>query len=119
MLKFLGSTVGIIFLIGLVVVIVLLKAHLLMCAAGATCHVADDSPAAGRGRRAGGRASKSSSTASAKSMRDAVRATLELDDYEKRDISPAELRAAFREAEEQIKRALEPFGYYDSKSTSN
>ena len=32
-------------------------------------------------------------------MRDAVRATLELSEYEKRDISPAELRAAFRESD--------------------
>ena len=46
-------------------------------------------------------------------MRDAVRATLELSEYGKRDISPAELRAAFRDSELQIRRALEPFGFYD------
>ena len=46
-------------------------------------------------------------------MRDAVRATLELNEYEKRDISPAELRSAFRESDQQIRRALEPFGFYD------
>lgn len=46
-------------------------------------------------------------------MREAVRATLELADYEKRDISPAELRASFKDADEQIRKALEPFGYYD------
>ena len=32
-------------------------------------------------------------------MRDAVRATLQLNQYEKRDISPAELRAAWRDAD--------------------
>ena len=46
-------------------------------------------------------------------QRDAVRATLSLNDYAKRDISPAELRSAFKKADEQIKQALEAFGYYD------
>jgi translocation and assembly module TamA len=46
-------------------------------------------------------------------MRDAVRATLELNGYEKRDISQAEVRAGFSQADEQIRLALEPFGYYD------
>jgi translocation and assembly module TamA len=46
-------------------------------------------------------------------MRNAVRATLELAEYDKRDISAAELRSAFRESDEQIRKALEPFGYYD------
>jgi translocation and assembly module TamA len=46
-------------------------------------------------------------------MRDAVRASLKLQDYEKRDISPATLRSAFKDADEQISAALEPFGYYD------
>jgi translocation and assembly module TamA len=48
-------------------------------------------------------------------MRDAVRATLELNQYEKRDISAATLRSAWRDSDEQIRRALEPFGYYDSQ----
>lgn len=48
-------------------------------------------------------------------MHEAVRATLDLAGYEKRDISPAELRAAFRESDQQIKRALEPFGFYDAE----
>jgi len=52
-------------------------------------------------------------------QRDAVRASIELSEYDKRDISPAELRAAYREAEEQIHQALEPFGYYDSKITKH
>jgi translocation and assembly module TamA len=46
-------------------------------------------------------------------MRDAVRSTLPLADYGKRDISPAELRASFKNADEQIRKALEPFGFYD------
>ncbi len=46
-------------------------------------------------------------------LRDAVRGTLELVEYQKRDITPAKLRAAYANAEEQIRRALEPFGYYD------
>ena len=52
-------------------------------------------------------------------MRDAVRATLELSEYEKRDISPAELRSAFRESDQQIRRALEPFGFYDVEIEKN
>lgn len=48
-------------------------------------------------------------------MRDAVRATLELSGYEKRDISTAELHAAYRQSDEQIRRALEPFGFYDAQ----
>lgn len=46
-------------------------------------------------------------------MRDAIRGTLQLQEYGKRDLSQAELRSAYREADEQIKLALEPFGYYD------
>lgn len=48
-------------------------------------------------------------------MRDAVRATLELEEYQKRDISPAALRSAWRDADAQIRQALEPFGYYDAR----
>ena len=46
-------------------------------------------------------------------MRAAVLGTLELNDYAKRDISQAELRASFKDADEQIRKALEPFGFYD------
>ena len=48
-------------------------------------------------------------------QREAVRATLDLGDYEKRDVSGAELRAAYADAEQQIRSALEPFGYYDTQ----
>ena len=47
-------------------------------------------------------------------QREAVRASLALSEYAKRDISPAELRAAFKDSDQQIKRALEPFGYYNA-----
>ena len=47
----------------------------------------------------------------------AVRASLELNNYDERDISPVQLRAAYRDAEKQIIGALEPFGYYDPKVT--
>ena len=50
-------------------------------------------------------------------QRDAVRSSLALNNYDKRDISAAELRAAYRDAETQIKSALEPFGYYDPQVT--
>jgi translocation and assembly module TamA len=48
-------------------------------------------------------------------QRDAVLATLQLNDYEKRDISSAELRLAYAQADEQVRQALEPFGYYDAQ----
>jgi translocation and assembly module TamA len=46
-------------------------------------------------------------------QREAVEATLGLQEYEKRDIKVAELRSAYKEAESQIRIALEPFGFYD------
>jgi len=50
-------------------------------------------------------------------QREVVRTSLALNDYDNRDITPAELRAAYRDAEREIKLALEPFGYYDPKVT--
>jgi translocation and assembly module TamA len=47
----------------------------------------------------------------------AIRASLELNNYADRDISPVQLRAAYRDADKQIIAALEPFGYYDPKVT--
>jgi translocation and assembly module TamA len=46
-------------------------------------------------------------------QREAVEAALELYEYEKRDIKSAELRAAYKDAESEIRLALEPFGFYD------
>ena len=48
-------------------------------------------------------------------QRDAVRATLALNQYAKRDISSATLRASFKAADQQIKQALEPFGFYNAE----
>jgi len=50
-------------------------------------------------------------------QREAVRTSLTLHEYDKRDITPVELKAAYRDAEKQIKLALEPFGYYDPQVT--
>ena len=47
----------------------------------------------------------------------AIRASLELNNYAERDITPVQLRAAYRDADKQIIAALEPFGYYDPKVT--
>jgi translocation and assembly module TamA len=52
-------------------------------------------------------------------QRDAVRASLKLNNYDDRDISPPELRAAYKDSEEQIRQALEPFGYYDAQITKS
>jgi translocation and assembly module TamA len=48
-------------------------------------------------------------------QRGAVLATLEIDDFKKPEVSPAQLRAAYAKADEQIRQALEPFGYYDTQ----
>jgi translocation and assembly module TamA len=48
---------------------------------------------------------------------ESVRASIELHQYEQRDVSPVEVRRLFERAEEQIRTALEPFGYYSSDVT--
>jgi translocation and assembly module TamA len=50
-------------------------------------------------------------------MLQSVRASIELTKYEDRDVSPIEVRRLFEGAEEQIRTALEPFGYYGAKAT--
>jgi translocation and assembly module TamA len=55
----------------------------------------------------------------AEEQRKAVEENLELREYEKRDIKPAELRSAYKEAEAQIRLALEPFGFYDVEVDSS
>jgi translocation and assembly module TamA len=52
-------------------------------------------------------------------QRDAVRQSLQLNNYEKRDISSAELRSAYKDSDEQVRGALEPFGYYDAQVTKS
>jgi translocation and assembly module TamA len=45
---------------------------------------------------------------------ESVRASIELHEYEDREVSPVEVRRLFQGAEEQIRQSLEPFGYYDA-----
>lgn len=47
-------------------------------------------------------------------LRDAVRANLTLQNYATRDVTPAQIRRLFSGAEQEIKSALEPYGYYNS-----
>lgn len=48
---------------------------------------------------------------------ESVRASIELHQYEQRDVSPVEVRRLFERADEQIRKALEPFGYYSADVT--
>jgi translocation and assembly module TamA len=48
-------------------------------------------------------------------MLESARANLELKQYEDREVSGAEVRRLFARGEEQIRRSLEPFGYYNSE----
>ena len=50
-------------------------------------------------------------------MAQSVRASIELTKYEDRDVSPIEVRRLFEQADEQIRQALEPFGYYHAEAT--
>lgn len=45
---------------------------------------------------------------------ESVRASIELHQYEDREVSPVEVRRLFERADEQIRQSLEPFGYYDA-----
>ena len=48
-------------------------------------------------------------------MQESARAATDLQKYEDRDVSPAEVRRLFERADEQIRSALEPFGYYEAQ----
>ena len=48
-------------------------------------------------------------------VRGAVRAALTLTQYEKREVTPARARFLYAQAEEEIERALEPFGWYEPR----
>ncbi len=50
-------------------------------------------------------------------MLESVRASVELRQYEDRDVSAVEVRRLFERADEQIRTALEPFGYYSADVT--
>lgn len=51
-------------------------------------------------------------------MLEAVRASVELKQYEERDVAGVEVRRLFERGEEQIRTALEPFGYYEAQVDS-
>lgn len=51
-------------------------------------------------------------------MLEAARASVELKQYEEREVTGVEVRRLFEGAEEQIRAALEPFGYYDAQVES-
>jgi translocation and assembly module TamA len=48
---------------------------------------------------------------------ESVRASIELHQYADRDVSPVEVRRLFEGGEQQIRTALEPFGYYNADVT--
>jgi len=48
---------------------------------------------------------------------ESVRASIELHQYEDRDVSPVEVRRLFQGGEKQVRTALEPFGYYNADVT--
>jgi translocation and assembly module TamA len=50
-----------------------------------------------------------------KELAEAARASLELAHYADRDVSDAQVRRLFARSEEQIRAALEPFGYYSAQ----
>jgi translocation and assembly module TamA len=51
-------------------------------------------------------------------MLESVRASIELTQYEDRDVSPVEIRRLFERADDQARQALEPFGYYGAEATA-
>jgi translocation and assembly module TamA len=48
-------------------------------------------------------------------MLESARASVDLRQYEDRDVSPVEVRRLFERADDQIRLALEPFGYYEAQ----
>lgn len=51
-------------------------------------------------------------------MQEAVRSNLTLQNYASRDVTPAQIRRLFNNAEREIKAALEPYGYYNATVAS-
>lgn len=49
-------------------------------------------------------------------LKDAAEANVSLNEYKDRDVSPAEVRRLFESGDEQIRKALEPFGYYQAQA---
>ena len=48
-------------------------------------------------------------------LRAAALGAVELQQYEKREVSRAQVRRLYRRAEQQIEQALQPYGYYNAK----
>jgi translocation and assembly module TamA len=53
-----------------------------------------------------------------KELHEAVKSNLSLEQYAERDVTPAQIRRLFNSGEDELRRALEPYGYYDSKIES-
>jgi translocation and assembly module TamA len=53
-----------------------------------------------------------------KELEEAVRTNLTLQNYASRDVTPAQIRRLFANAETEIKAALEPYGYYNATVAS-
>ncbi len=54
-----------------------------------------------------------------KELKEAVEAQLTLRNYANRDVSPAQVRRLFINAEQEIRTALEPYGYYNAQVASS
>ena len=46
-------------------------------------------------------------------LKDAARANLSLQQYVGRDVTPAQVRRLYKTGEQEVRKALEPYGYYD------
>jgi translocation and assembly module TamA len=53
-----------------------------------------------------------------KEIKESVEANLSLRNYTERDVTPAQVRRLFNTAEAEIRKALEPFGYYNVEVSS-
>jgi translocation and assembly module TamA len=49
---------------------------------------------------------------------EAVKSNLSLEQYVGRDVTPAQIRRLFNSGDDELRRALEPYGYYNSKIES-
>jgi translocation and assembly module TamA len=54
-----------------------------------------------------------------KELKEAVVAQLTLRNYASRDVTPTQVRRLFKNAEQEIKTALEPYGYYNAQVASS
>src|SRR6185436_16309418 len=54
-----------------------------------------------------------------KELKEAVEGQLTLRNYASRDVTPAQVRRLFNNAEAEIRTALEPYGYYNAQVASS